>query len=306
MRGNFMQVTQSSEVMHRLNGSWRDYLSLTKPQDILLILLTTLTAMLIAGSHIPSISTLVFTMIGSALAAAGAGVINCYLDRDIDAVMSRTRNRPLPAEHIEPRQALRFGIALSVSSFFVLWLGANLLAALLSLVGLFIYNGLYTYWLKRRTMHNIFLAGASWAFPPLVGWAAATGTLSITALSLFAIIFYWTPVNFWALGITRLSDFNRAGIPILPVIKGSLTARRLIVLFSMLTLFVSLLPAAIGMMNFIYAEAALLLGGVLIFQAVELFRHPSISEAARVNRFSIIYLALLFSAMLLDKTILFH
>jgi protoheme IX farnesyltransferase len=182
----------SSEALRSSNATWRDYFNLTKPQDALLILVTTLASLLIAGELLPSVSTVLLTVLGSVLAAGGAGALNCYLDRDIDAIMRRTRNRPLPMERIEPKQAYRFGVALCILSFFILWVGANLLAAVLSISGLLIYVVVYTYWFKRRSMQNVFMAGASWAIPPLVGWTAATGSLSITALALFAIVFYWT------------------------------------------------------------------------------------------------------------------
>jgi protoheme IX farnesyltransferase len=299
-----MHLSPSSEALRSSSATWRDYFQLTKPQDALLILVTTLAALFIAGETMPSVPTLLLTVAGSLLAAAGAGALNCYLDRDIDAIMTRTRYRPLPMERIEPKQAYKFGIALCVLSFFVLWMGANLLAAVLSMAGLLTYVVAYTRWFKRRSMQNVFIAGASWAIPPLVGWTAATGSLSITALALFAIVFYWTPIHQWSLGLLRLSDFTRAGIPILPVIKGSLTTRRQIVYYSVLMFVLTLLPAAIGLLGFLYAEAALLLGGVLIFHALHLLRNPGVAGAARLHRYSIIYLALLFTAMMLDRTIL--
>jgi protoheme IX farnesyltransferase len=267
-------------------------------------MLVTLTTLLIAGENIPSISILSATMVGCCLSGAGAGALNSYLDRDIDALMQRTRNRPLPAERIEPRQALRFGIALCILSLFVLGLGVNLLAAAIAFVGFVVYVVIYTYWLKRRSMANIFFAGAAWAIPSLVGWAASTGSLTVSAISLFAILFYWTPINLWALGLVRLTDYTRAGMPILPVIKGSLTTRKQLVYYSILMIFLTLLPALIGLTDFIYAEAALLLGGVLVFNAFDLFRHPGISGASRLHKYSIVYLVLLFSAMMLDRTIL--
>jgi protoheme IX farnesyltransferase len=293
-----------SDVSRPLNPTWRDYIELTKPQDVLLLMLVSLTALLIAGESVPLISVLLATLIGSCLSAAGAGALNSYLDRDLDALMHRTRNRPLPAERIEPRQAFRFGISLCVLAFFVLGIGANLLAAAIAVLGVVVYVLIYTYWLKRRSMANIFFAGAAWAIPTLVGWAASTGTLTISALSLFAILFYWTPINLWALGLVRLADYTRAGLPTLPVIKGSLTTRKQLVYYSILMIFLTLLPALIGLTDFIYAEAALLLGGVLVFNAFDLFRHPGISGAARLHRYSIVYLALLFVAMMLDRTIL--
>lgn len=299
-----MQVSHSSEVANSLSATWRDYISLTKPQDVVLLTLATLTALLISGDKIPPLTTFLTTLFGSILAAGGAGALNSYLDRDLDAIMSLTRNRPLPAQRLEPHKALRFGIALCALAFIILLIGANILTALLSLVGVGVYVILYTYWLKRRSMYNIMLAGAAWAFPALVGWAASTGSLSYAALALFAILFYWTPINLWSLGLMRPTDFSRAALPILPVIKGGLTTRKQLVYYSILMIFLTLLPAAIGMADFIYAEAALLLGGLLVYNALDLFRHPGVAGASRLHKYSMVYIALLFTAMLLDHTIL--
>lgn len=299
-----MQATSTSEVVQPPAASWRDFLQLTKPQDVFLLVLATLAALLIAGESLPPVTTVVMTVIGSTLAAAGAGVLNSYLDRDIDAVMTRTRNRPLPAQRIEPRTAFRFGITLSVLSVIVMLIGVNVLTAGLTLAGILVYVLLYTRWLKRRSMHNILLAGAAWAIPTLVGWSASTGRLSVSALALFAILFYWTPINFWSLGLMRPIDYAKAGLPTLPVIRGGLTTRKQLVYYSILMILLTLLPAAVGLANFIYAEAALLLGGLLVFIALDLFRHPSIAGASRLYKYSLIYLALIFTAMVLDKTIL--
>jgi protoheme IX farnesyltransferase len=299
-----MQVTHSSEVTRSLSATWKDYLQLTKPLDVLLIALVAMTALMIAGETLPPFSVLIWTTVGSILAAAGAGALNSYLDRDIEAVMSSTRNRPLPAQRLEPRQAYRFGISLAVLSFFVMLLGVNPLTALLSLGSIVVYVVLYTYWLKRRSMHNILMAGAAWAIPALVGWSGSTGTLSIAALSLFAILFYWTPIYYWSQGLVRPTDYTKAGLPTLPVIKGGLTTRKQIVYYSILMILLTLLPAAIGLADFIYAEAALLLGGLLVFNAFELFRRPSVSGASRLHKYTLIYLALIFVAMMLDRTIL--
>lgn len=298
-----MQVSQSS-VIRPTSSVWRDYLELTKPQDVLLLVLATLSALIIAAEKLPQASTLLITLLGSTLAAAGAGSLNSFLDRDIDAVMIRTRNRPLPAQRLEPSKAFRFGIVLSVLSVFVMLIGVNILTAVLTLAGILVYVLLYTYWLKRRSMHNIMMVGAAWAIPALVGWSASTGKLSVSALSLFAILFYWTPINFWSLGLMRPIDYSKAGLPTLPVIKGSLTTRKQLVYYSILMVFLTLLPAAIGLANFLYAEAVLLLGGVLVFNALELFRHPSASGASRMHKYSMIYLALVLTALLLDRTIL--
>lgn len=299
-----MQVSSSSEAIQPSTSAWRDYLELTKPQDVLLLVLVTLAALLVAAERSPSPTILLMTLLGSAMASAGAGALNSYLDRDIDAVMIRTRTRPLPAQRLEPRNALRFGIVLSVLSIFVMAVGVNLLTALLTFLSIILYVLLYTYWLKRRSIHNILLAGASWAMPALVGWSASTGSISVSALALFAILFYWAPINFWSLGLVRPIDYSKAGLPTLPVLRGSLITRKQIVYYSILMVLLTLIPAAIGLANFLYAEAALLLGGLLVFNALDLFRHPSVSGASRMHKYTVIYLALIFTALLLDHTIL--
>src|SRR5947209_10539443 len=208
----------------------RDYLTLTKPKVQSLLLFTTVATMYVAGT--PSIGLVLLTCLGGALSAGGAGAINHYVDRDIDALMSRTASRPIPAGRISPRAALTFGVVLGASAFVLLSLTVNVLAASLALSGLLGYVFVYTLWLKRSTPQNIVIGGAAGAVPPLVAWAATTGGLSWWAVYLFAIVFYWTPPHFWALSLLMKNEYARAGIPMMPVVRGEEETRRQIVLYT--------------------------------------------------------------------------
>src|SRR3989440_1559736 len=247
----------------------RDYLELTKPKVQSLLLFTTVTTMYVAGT--PPVSRVLLTCLGGALSAGGAGAINHYLDRDIDALMRRTANRPLPAGRISPRAALLYGIALGVTSFVLLAAAVNVLSAVLALAGLLGYVLVYTVWLKRSTPQNIVIGGAAGAVPPLVAWAATTGHLSGNALYLFAIVFYWTPPHFWALSLLMKDDYERAGVPMLPVVRGERETRRQIVLYSLLLVPVTLLPVVGQLFDGIYAITALVLG--LAFTGLALVLH---------------------------------
>jgi heme o synthase len=283
---------------------WRDYLSLTKPRVISLLLLTTLAAMLLAAPGLPALGTILFTLLGGYLAAGGAGALNCCLDSDIDAAMARTRRRPLPAQRLARSQALVFGLVLSLASFLVFWLGTNLLAAVLAASGILFYVLVYTWWLKRRTPQNIVIGGAAGAIPPLVGWAAASASLSPHALLLFAIIFVWTPPHFWALALVRQEDYARAGVPMLPVVAGAGVARRQILAYSCVLVALSLAPTLLGYQGFLSGLAAALLGVWLLYHAVRLLRQPQPAVAWRLYRFSLLYLALLFASMAADKLLM--
>jgi len=276
----------------------RDYLSLTKPKVQSLLLFTTVTTMYVAGT--PSIGRVVLTCLGGALSAGGAGAINHYLDRDIDAVMRRTRNRPVPAGRISPRAALTYGIALGLASFVLLASTVNVLSAALAMAGLLGYVLVYTLWLKRTTPQNIVIGGAAGAVPPLVAWAATTGRLSGSALYLFAIVFYWTPPHFWALSLLMSDEYRRAGVTMLPVVRGERETRIQIVMYSLLLVPVTMLPVVGQLFGGIYATAALLLGGGLVTLALELNRRRDRLSALRLYLFSLAYLALLFAAMVVD------
>ncbi len=284
-----------------LRAKVADYLTLTKPKVQSLLLFTTVTTMYVAGT--PPISRVVLTCLGGALSAGGAGAINHYLDRDIDAMMRRTRDRPIPAGRISARAALVYGIALGVASFVLLAVTVNVLSGVLALSGLLGYVLVYTLWLKRSTPQNIVIGGAAGAVPPLVAWAATTGRLSGSALYLFAIVFYWTPPHFWALSLLMSDEYRRAGVPMLPVVRGERETRIQIVLYSLLLVPVTMLPVAGGLFGGIYATAALLLGGALVTLALELNRRRDRLSALRLYLFSLAYLALLFAAMVVDARV---
>jgi heme o synthase len=275
-----------------------DYLELTKPKVQTLLLFTTVTTMEIAGS--PPASKIALTCLGGYLSAGGAGAVNHYYDRDIDAQMKRTASRPIPAGRIAPRAALAFGFALAALSFLLLSTSVNLLAASLALAGFVGYVGIYTVWLKRRTPQNIVIGGAAGAVPPLVGWAATRGSLSWTAVYLFAIVFYWTPPHFWALSLLMKDEYAKVSIPMMPVVKGEHETRRQILLYTLLLYAVSQLPFCAGAFGVFYLLASMFLGLAFIGGAVWLYRRADRRTALRLYLFSLAYLALLFGAMVAD------
>jgi len=275
-----------------------DYATLTKPRVQSLLLFTTITTMYVAGD--PSLGLVALTCLGGALSAGGAGAINHYFDRDIDALMKRTADRPVPSGRVAPGNALAFGIALGVASFALLSLTVNVLAAALALSGLLGYVLVYTVWLKRTTPQNIVIGGAAGAVPPLVAWAAVTGSLDWSALYLFAIVFYWTPPHFWALSLLMKDEYERAGVPMLPVVRGETETRRQIVLYSVLLVAVTLLPFAGQLFDAAYLLAAMALGAAFLAMALHLRRHADRRSALRLYLFSLAYLALLFAAMVVD------
>ena len=275
-----------------------DYMELTKPKVQSLLLFTTVTTMYVAGN--PSIGRVLLTCLGGALSAGGAGAINHCLDRDLDAKMARTANRPVPSGRVSPRAAFTYGVVLGLASFVLLAATVNLLSAVLALSGLLGYVLVYTLWLKRSTPQNIVIGGAAGAVPPLVAWAATTGGLSGGALYLFAIVFYWTPPHFWALSLLMKDEYERANVPMLPVVRGERETRRQIVLYSLLLLAVTMLPFAGRLFDGFYLVSALALGGVLMWLALQLSRKADRMSALRLYLFSLAYLALLFGAMVVD------
>ena len=275
-----------------------DYVTLTKPRVQLLLLLTTVATMEVAGS--PSLGLILLTLLGGALSAGGAGAVNHWYDRDIDVQMARTATRPIPAGRISPRAALTFGIVLAALSFVQLSLTVNVLAAVLALSGFLGYVFVYTLWLKRSTPQNIVIGGAAGAVPPLVGWAAVTGSLDPAALYLFAIVFYWTPPHFWALSLLMKDEYAKVEIPMLPVVRGEDETRRQITLYSVLLVAITFLPFAGRLFDGLYAAAAGVLGGVFLWLAVRLQRNPDRRAALRLYLYSLLYLALLFAAMVAD------
>jgi protoheme IX farnesyltransferase len=279
----------------------RDYLALTKPRIISLLLLTTVAAMFVADPAGPAVTTILWTVVGGYLAAGGAGAINHYLERDADARMARTRGRPLASGRIDPLHGLAFGLALGAAAVLELALAVNVLAAALALAGLLGYVLVYTVWLKPLTPQNIVIGGAAGAVPPLVGWAAATGGLDLGALSLFAVVFVWTPPHFWALALLIKEEYARTGVPMLPVVRGEAATRRQILLYALVLVAITVLPFATGLFGLPYLLAALLLGAAFTALAAALWRSPSRRAALRVYLASLAYLALLFCAMAADR-----
>jgi protoheme IX farnesyltransferase len=287
-------------VAARPLGVVGDYVRLTKPRVISLLLVTTAGAMCVAAGGLPGGWLLLWTMVGGYLAAGGANAINHYIDRDIDGRMARTTTRPVVSGRVAPARALVFGITLGVVSALVLGLSSNWLAAGLALAGLALYVGVYTLWLKRTSLHNIVIGGSAGAVPPLVGWAAVTGELGLSAWLLFAIVFYWTPPHFWALALMLERDYAAAGIPMLPVVRGVEETKRQILLWTLVMVGVTLLPVVSGAAGAFYLVSALVLGAVFIVLAALLARDPAIGWARATFHYSLLYLALIFVALVVD------
>jgi heme o synthase len=300
-----MQTVQTEAALGSSTQVWRQtltaYFWLTKPRIIYLLLITTVPAMVLAQQGMPSLWLIVATLIGGSLSAAGANVINCYLDRDIDEIMDRTRRRPLPAGRIEPRHALAFGVILGILGFVWLTFVVNPLSAVLATSGLLFYVFVYTLWLKRTSPQNIVIGGAAGAVPPLVGWAAVTNSVTLGALALFVIIFVWTPPHFWALALRYQTDYARAGVPMLPVVAGGESTRRQIMLYSVALVVVSVAPVILGTVGIFYLVVALVLGVLFIRSAIQVYRDRSMQSVMGLFHFSIAYLGLLFAAMVVDQ-----
>lgn len=290
-------------TLKRTSQTCFDYLSLTKPGVISLLLLVTVCAMLLASSSLPIPKALLATLIGGYLAAGAAGALNCYLDRDIDGIMTRTRRRPLPSRRLLPQHALWFGLILTGLSFSVLIWGTNLLAALLAMAGIFYYVVIYTLWLKRRSSQNIVIGGAAGAIPALVGWAATAGSLSPFAWLLFVIIFIWTPPHFWALALVRREEYAKVRVPMLPVVVSIRSAVRHILAYAILLSAASLIPWLLGWLGAFYMVWAVVLDLGLGLCALYLLRQPTHRNAWHLYGYSLIYLALLFIAMVADHLI---
>lgn len=279
------------------------YFALTKPRIIELLLVTTVPSMIVAARGMPPWDLVLFTLLGGSLAAGGANAINCYIDRDIDGIMHRTKKRPLPTHRIEPRKALLFGSSLSVLAFVLLWATVNLVSALLAIAALLFYVFVYTLGLKRTTPQNIVIGGAAGAVPALVGWAAVTGTVGAPALALFGIIFYWTPPHFWALAMRYENEYAAAGVPMMPVVYGREETAKHIVLYSLLLFAMCLIFFSVAKMGIIFLISALILSGIFVVQSLRLRRKPTTRAAWGLFRFSIYYLALLFGSMAVDQLV---
>jgi protoheme IX farnesyltransferase len=277
------------------------YVRLTKPRVIELLLVTTVPAMILADGEAPSLMLVLAVLLGGAAAAGGANTINCWIERDRDQLMRRTHDRPLPAGIVDPIHALVFGIALEVFAFAWLAVTVNLLAASLAVSATLFYVFVYTIWLKPRSPQNIVIGGAAGAVPVLVGWAAVTGELAAPAWVLFTIVFFWTPPHFWALALRYHDDYAAAGVPMLPVVKGTAAATRGILVYSLVVVATTLLLAPIGDLGFLYVVAAIVLGLGLVTEAVRLHRDPV--RALSFFKFSNTYLAALFVAVAADVLI---
>ncbi len=295
------------------SGTIRAYVALTKPRIIELLLITTVPAMVLATRDLPGVDWLdwgwlvVWTLVGGTLAAGSANAINQYLDRDIDLLMTRTRRRPLPAQSVEPEQAVVFGIVLGVISIALLAYFVNVVAAFLTLLAIAFYVFVYTILLKRTTTQNIVIGGAAGALPPVIGWAAVTGRVEIPALFLFAIVFYWTPPHFWALSMRIAKDYAAAGVPMLPVVRGTAETTRQILLYTVLLVAISLIFFAVARMGLIYLVAAVVMGAIFLWQAAKLNRTVTVegttAGAIRLYKFSISYLTVLFAAVAVDALV---
>jgi heme o synthase len=276
------------------------YIALTKPRIIELLLITTVPTMVLAESGWPSLGLLLVTLVGGTLAAGGANAVNMYVDRDIDALMERTRSRPLVTGVIAPQPALVFALSLEVAAFLVLWFGANLLSAVLALGAAAFYVGVYTLWLKRTSTRNIVIGGAAGAVPVLVGWAAVTDSLSWTPIILFAAIFCWTPPHFWALAIRYADDYRAADVPMLPAVVPIGTAARRMVGYTVAMIAATLVLVPVAGLGWIYTVAAVVLGAAFLVATVRLVGDPTPARSMRVFTWSISYITLLFAALTVD------
>ncbi len=297
------QATDATTEKRGIGRTIGLYVSLTKPRVISLLLVTTWAALWIASPTPPSWALVFWTLLGGYLAAGGANAINQYMDRDIDLLMGRTARRPIPSRQIAPLNALVFGIALGVLAFAVYAVFVNVLSGILSMIGLLFYVFIYTRWLKRTSTQNIVIGGAAGAIPPLVGWAAATGSLNLAAIFLFIIIFYWTPPHFWALALVKQKDYARAGVPMLPVIAGDHETYRQILFYSVMLVALSVMLVPIGAMGWLYLVSAVVLGGILVYYAVRLIQQGGHAAAWKLYKYSLLYLALLFVAMVVDHAL---
>jgi protoheme IX farnesyltransferase len=296
-------MSEAIAVETRGQSLARDLVSLTKPRIISLLLVTTIAPMFVAGD--PSWTLVVAVFVGGYLMAGGANAVNMYMDRDIDDRMSRTRLRPIPSGRMQPREVLAFGVLLSTAATWLLAYAANVLTAALALAGFYFYVFVYTRWLKRSTPQNIVIGGAAGAFPPLVGWAAVTNRIDLLAIYLFLIIFYWTPPHFWALALLKQKDYGRAGVPMAPLVWGERETKRQMLWYTLILIPLTLLPYTFGVLGPIYVASAAVLGVLFLIDVSRVMRATEWNKPAwRLYKFSLLYLALLFVAMVVDRGIL--
>ena len=294
----------SNLPVHSIRLIMSDYIALMKPRIIVLLLVTATGGMLLASQGLPPISIIVSVLFGGALTAGGASALNHGADRDIDRLMPRTAGRPVANERLSVRDAFIFGIALNIIGFLLLWWQSNLLSGALAISGTFIYLVIYTKWLKRTTIHNIVIGGAAGAMPPLVGWAAVNGGLSLSAFYLFAIIFFWTPPHFWALALLLRRDYASAGIPMLPVVEGVKRTKLAILLYTILLFILTvLLFLSSNILGLYYLIAVMLLSGLFFLFALRLYLSSEQYSAGFLYRYSLLYLALVFGVIMVESVI---
>ena len=286
-----------------IKEKFRGYVSLTKPRIMVLLLVTAMTGLFLGEQGVPSLTLVIVVLIGGAFASGGASSLNHYLDRDIDSKMNRTKNRPIPSKQISPVEALLFGIVLNALGFLVFIYWANLLSAILAITGTLFYIFVYTMLLKRNTPQNIVLGGAAGAIPPLVGYAAVTGTVSMSAIYLFLIIFFWTPPHFWSLALMIKDDYERAGIPMLPVVKGVDQTKRSIFAYTVFLIGLTLGFVWMEGMGWLYFITSLVLGSMFVYYAWALLRRGTERATKRMYLYSLAYLFLLFAAIMLDAIV---
>jgi len=299
-----VEAVEPAEPGVRTPSLAADLVTLTKPRIISLLLVTTIAPMFITPAGVPTAGQVLWVLIGGYLMAGGANAINMWFDRDIDLRMARTRHRPIPAGRISAGFGLAFGVALGLGAFAVFWYRVNPLSAWLALGGLLFYVFVYTVWLKRTSPQNIVIGGAAGAFPPLVGWAAMTGRIDLAAVYLFAIIFYWTPPHFWALALIKQADYARAGIPMMPVVRGEARTKYEMLVYTLMLVPLTVMPTLFGALGRFYLVAAVVLGARLLWYCVRLLRERSVTPVAwQMYRYSLLYLALLFVAMGIDRSL---
>ena len=296
-------MTDIAVAESRARSLTRDLVTLTKPRIISLLLVTTIAPMFVAGE--PSWTLVLGVFVGGYLMAGGANAVNMYLDRDIDDRMSRTRLRPIPSGRMHPREVLAFGVLLSTAATWLFAQVANVLTASLALAGFYFYVFVYTRWLKRSTPQNIVIGGAAGAFPPLVGWAAVTNRIDLFAIYLFLIIFYWTPPHFWALALLKQKDYGKAGVPMAPLVWGERETKRQMFWYTLILIPLTLLPYTFGALGLVYLVCAVVLNAKFLHEVVRVARATEWTKVAwRLYKFSLVYLALLFAAMVVDRAIL--
>lgn len=301
----YMQISRVYERLVPIRSIWRDYLDLTKPGVTGVMLLSSMATMFVASDGLPEVLTVIALLVGGFLAVGGANVMNCCLDADLDALITRTADRPLAAQRLDLKNAFNFGLALVALSFIILAIGVNLLAALLAMAAVIIHVVVYTRWLKRRSTYNVLVGSIPGAIAPLIGWVAATGSLSYQSLLFFAIIFYWTPTHFWSLALSVRSEYIRAGLPTLPTVHGPQATRIQIGRYAVLMVTITILPVGFGLLNIFYALAAMLLGGFFVYFAAAMMASPGVRTTWRLYKYSTVYLTLLLAAMVVDWVFFF-